>query len=293
MSGAVPPVTVSLRKPGRGASPLRVLMLHGLASGGNVWDRYLALSQDQPYEMWTAELPWRAEQARGWTERSPAHWVERAMAQVPDGPDVVVAHSFGSCALLAALDGQGSDPDRPDDEGPDAFARHRLRGVVLVSPFYRATPEEFTWESISYYLNGFDRILAEGLRVQSGGRVTGELRQDMALKVRERVGPYGWTAFFDTYLRTPYLRTERLRGPCLVIGGEADFSSFPSDSEALGAALPDATVKILGDCGHLAMIEQAAGFAELTNDFLESAASRPRPARQAKPISPRGSGTDD
>ncbi|MEU5285068.1 alpha/beta hydrolase [Streptomyces sp. NPDC020755] len=293
MSASDLPVTVSLRRPGRGASPLRVLLLHGLASGGNVWDSYLALSRDQPHELWTAELPWRAEQVPGWTGHSPAHWVAQAMAQVPGGPDVVVAHSFGSCALLAMLDGQGLAPDVRDEDGTDAFTRHRLRGVVLVSPFYRAAPEEFTWESVSYYLNGFDRILAEGLRVQSGGRVTGELRQDMALKVRERVGPYGWTAFFDTYLRTPYLRTERFLGPCLVIGGEADFSSFPSDSEALGAALPEATVKILGDCGHLAMIEQAAEFAELTNDFLESAASRPRPAPGRHPISPRGSGTDD
>ncbi|MFI9152082.1 alpha/beta fold hydrolase [Streptomyces sp. NPDC053367] len=277
MSAGDPPVSVSLRRPGRGPAPLRVLFLHGLAGGANVWDDYLAQAADHGHELWTAELPWRSEEVPDWAVRPPAHWTAEAMGQVPGGPDVVVAHSFGAGALLALLDGQGVDPGGLAPDGVDAFAWHRLRGVVLVSPFYRARPRDFDWEALSYYVNGFDRILADGLRVRSGGRITGELRQDMALKVRERVGPYGWTSFFDTYLRTPYLRTERLSGPCLVIGGEADFAAHPSDGEALGAALPDATVKILGDCGHFAMVEQAAEFAALTDSFLDSAAARPRP----------------
>lgn len=277
MNAAEPPVSVSLRRPGRGSDPLRVLFLHGLAGGGNVWDDYLARAADRGHALWTAELPWRSDEVEDWAVHSPAHWTARAMAQVPGGPDVVVAHSFGAGALLALLDGQGVEPDGLAPDGVDAFTWHRLRGVVLVSPFYRPRAEQFDWDALAYYVNGFGRILEDGLRVRSGGRITGELRRDMALKVRERVGPYGWTSFFDTYLRTPYLRTERLTGPCLVIGGESDFAAFPAESEALGAALPDAAVKILGDCGHFAMVEQADVFADLTDSFLDSAASRPRP----------------
>ncbi|MEU6479410.1 alpha/beta fold hydrolase [Streptomyces sp. NPDC047017] len=277
MSARTAPVAVTLRRPGRGDAPLRVLFLHGLAGGAGVWDDYLARAADHGHELWTAELPWRSEEVPDWAVRSPAHWTAQALGGVPGGPDVVVAHSFGAGALLALLDGQGVDPGARAPDEVDAFTWHRLRGVVLVSPFYRARPEQFDWETISYYVNDFDRILADGLRVRSGGRITGELRQDMALKVREQVGPYGWTSFFDTYLRTPYLRTERLAGPFLVIGGEADFAAHPADAEALGAALPDASVKVLGDCGHFAMTEQAGVFAELTDSFLDSAASRPRP----------------
>ncbi|WP_431774985.1 alpha/beta fold hydrolase [Streptomyces cucumeris] len=277
MSAVEPPVSVALRRPGRGAAPLRVLFLHGLAGGGNVWDAYLARAADRGHALWTAELPWRSDEAGDWAVRSPAHWTARAMAQVPGGPDVVVAHSFGAGALLALLDGQGVEPGGLAPDGVDAFTWHGLRGVVLVSPFYRSRAEQFDWDALDYYVNGFARILEDGLRVRSGGRIVGELRRDMALKVRERVGPHGWTSFFDTYLRTPYLRTERLTGPCLVIGGESDFAAFPAESEALGAALPDATVKILGDCGHFAMVEQADAFADLTDSFLDSAASRPRP----------------
>ncbi|MFB7668822.1 alpha/beta fold hydrolase [Kitasatospora sp. NPDC056138] len=278
MTAGPAPVTVRLRRAGRGPAPLRVLLLHGLAGGANVWDDYLGLA-DHGHELWAAELPWRAEAVPDWPRQSPAHWTAQAMARVPGGPDVVVAHSFGAAALLALLDGQGVPAADLAPAGVDAFTWHGLRGVVLVSPFYRADPGQFDWETISYYLNGFDRILADGLRVRSGGRIVGELRQEMALKVRERIGPYGWTGFFDTYLRTPYLDTRRLAGPCLVIGGADDFAAFPADSEALGAALPDATVKILGDCGHFAMIERAAEFAALTDSFLTAAATRTRPGR--------------
>ncbi|CAM5265088.1 hypothetical protein SCALM49S_01149 [Streptomyces californicus] len=98
----------------------------------------------------------------------------------------------------------------------------------------------------------------------------------------------------------PHQRTDRLPGPQPGPEAEAARTSVgrpaaPPRARRSAAALPDATVKILGDCrSPEAMIEAGAAgmLAELTNDFLESAASRPRPARRAKPISPRGSGTD-
>ncbi|MCX4693183.1 alpha/beta fold hydrolase [Streptomyces sp. NBC_01408] len=258
MTGAPAPVSVRLSRPGRGAAPLRVLLLHGLAGGANVWDTYLEHTRDSPHAVWTAELPWRAEEVEGWTARSPAHWAGEAMGGVPGGPDVVIAHSFGANALLALLDGRD--------------ARHLPRAVVLVSPFYRPRPEAFDWEAISYYLNDFDRILADGLRVRSDGRIPAGMRQEMALKVRDRIGPYGWVSFFDTYLRTPALRTDRMTMPCLIVGGEQDFASFPADSEALCSALPYAKAEILPDCGHFAMAEQAAEFAALTEGFVGSVA---------------------
>ncbi|MEK8171056.1 hypothetical protein NKH77_20470 [Streptomyces sp. M19] len=50
----------------------------------------------------------------------------------------------------------------------------------------------------------------------------------MALKIRDRIGPYGFQRFFGTYLATPRLRLDRLRMPCLVLGGAEDRAAFPS-----------------------------------------------------------------
>lgn len=264
MSPAPEPVTVALRRPGRAPGARRILLLHGLAGGAGVWDAYLEQTAGSPDEVWTAELPWRADTVPGWTGRPPGHWAERAIGLVPGGPDAVFAHSFGANALLAHL--AARDPAAPAGSAPPA-----PRAVVLVSPFYRPDPEGFDWEAISYYLNDFDRILADGLRVRSGGRIPDAMRRDMALKVRERIGPYGWVSFFDTYLRTPALPTERLTMPCLIVGGEEDFASFPADSRALCAALPRAEAEILPGCGHFAMTERAPEFALRTEEFLRTA----------------------
>ncbi|WP_260867979.1 alpha/beta fold hydrolase [Streptomyces sp. SAJ15] len=262
--GPTQPVELRRMRPAAaGRPPLRVLMLHGLASGASVWEPFAERAPEE-CELWAAELPWRGSGVPGWAECPAADWIEQAVAAVPGGPQVVLAHSFGAGALLAWL-----DRARPAAAG--------LRGVVLVSPFYRAEAGDFSWETISYYLNDFYRILDDGLRVSSAGRVGPEVRHGMALKVQDRIGPYGWVRFFDTYLGTPRLRTDRMRMPFLIVGGEKDFAAFPADSEALGAALPAAEVTILPGAGHFSMVEQADEFAAAAHDFLHSVSVRPRP----------------
>ncbi|MFJ9715266.1 alpha/beta fold hydrolase [Streptomyces sp. NPDC101213] len=257
------PGTGSVRRRTAATGGPRLLLVHGLAENDSVWEPTAALLPPE-YEVWTARLPWSAEGVPDWgTDADLVGPLDRALAAVPGGPQVVVAHSMSADVLLDLV-------DRESRRGGDALARLGIRGLVLVSPFYRRTAGEFDWDTISYYLNDFHLIMEEGLRVHSGDRLPAELRAAMGERVRDRVGPYGWLRFFELYLRTPQLQTGRVTVPCLVLGGEKDFAAPPGESVALAAALPDARALVLPGCGHFPMIEEAERFASETVAFVNS-----------------------
>ncbi|CDR15616.1 alpha/beta fold hydrolase [Streptomyces iranensis] len=253
------PVIVRCARRALAPDPLRVLLLHGLCSNAGVWDPFVPLA-DPRCELWTADLPWRGTGVHGWTGLPVETWAGRAVAAVPGGPDVVIAHSFGTSAALTWLDRWSSGG--ADTRGPSA--------VVLVSPLYRATAEEFDWNSLAYYVNNFDRILIEGMHMGPSRRLPAERRHTIAMKIRDLVSPYGWFQFFGTYLRMPQMRTERMTMPFLLVSGGEDMVAAPSDAEGLAKSLPDASVHVLPCHGHFPMVTAAEEFADLTNTFLRT-----------------------
>ncbi|GAA3858566.1 alpha/beta fold hydrolase [Streptomyces sedi] len=257
-TGAEPPVTVARRT--HGAGP-RLLLLHGLAAGESLWDSCLPLLPPD-CSVWTAQLPWRNGGVEDWARRGdPGVWLRQALDAVPGGPEVVVAHSMAATLLLDVL-------HREAEEGRAPLAERNTRALALVSPFYRASAEEFDWETITYYLNDFHLIMEEGIRVHSAGRFAPDIQRAMGERVRDFVGPYGWMRFFDLYLRTPDLRVDRFDVPCLLLAGERDFAAPPGEALALAAALPDARAELLPETGHFPMIEDAAAFTHTLNAFL-------------------------
>jgi pimeloyl-ACP methyl ester carboxylesterase len=265
--------------PGDEAGPApggEVLLLHGLANSHTVWQRFVARSASG-CRLWTADMPWRGDSDGTWSHGGGglSESVAEAISALPVPPDVVVAHSFSANLLLALF-------DEVRASGRDPFRHFGISGVVLVSPFYRADSEDFDWESITYYLNGFHRIMADGIRVHAGDRLDADLRSDMGRRVAERVGPYGWTSFFTTYLRTPWLRVRELTGPFLVLSGEHDFAAKPEESERLAKALPDAEFHLIPDAGHFLMVEQADLFAAEVDRFVREV-TRNRDRTEEKP----------
>jgi pimeloyl-ACP methyl ester carboxylesterase len=238
-----------------------VLLLHGLANSSSVWKPFVARSASG-CRLWSADLPWRGDSDGTWSHGDglPAKIAE-VITALPSPPRVVVAHSFSANLLLALFDDVLAS-------GLDPFAHFGISGVVLVSPFYRADPADFDWDTISYYLTDFPRIMEDGIRVHAAGRLDPELRAEMGRRVAERVGPYGWTSFFTTYLRTPWLRVAELTGPFLVLSGEHDFAAKPEESERLAKALPDARFRVLGEAGHFLMSERPDAFAAEVDAFV-------------------------
>ncbi|MDT0480199.1 alpha/beta hydrolase [Streptomyces doebereineriae] len=243
---------VRLRRGALGAvEPVRVLLLHGLAGSTSQWGAYTELADDA-VEVWDGVLPWGAEGDPRWSvTEEPGRHVERALDEVPGGVDVVVVHSFTAGPALEVLARRGD-----------------IGAAVVVAPFHRRSPDAFTWDDAQYYLNGFHRILEEGLRIGAGDRVPPELRAAMALRVRERIGPYGWQQFFGAYLRSPGLDVDALRLPVLVVAGAEDFAAPPEDARALAAALPDGRLRMFDDCGHCAMAERPRDFADAVHELL-------------------------
>ncbi|WNF27990.1 alpha/beta hydrolase [Streptomyces sp. C11-1] len=244
-----------LRRPARSDTPVRVLLLHGLGGKSTVWDRFVDRA-DETFELWDADLPWRAmSDSDGWGSLpDPAQIL---VDLVGDEFDAVVAHSYAANLLTEAV----------------AAGRIAPRPTVLVSPFYRASTREFDWSVISYYLNDFHRVFEEALEVGETGRFAKSHRDWMALRLRDQIGPYGWMRFFETYLRSPFLDLDAVRSPLLVLSGAKDIAARPEDGRALASGVPYARFELLDGCRHFPMVERPAHVTRLVCDFLAAAVS--------------------
>ncbi|MEV0677504.1 alpha/beta hydrolase [Actinosynnema sp. NPDC050436] len=228
----------------------RALFLHGLAGKAAVWQPIAAalpggVAADAP------ELPWHGTADPAWAHRPDPG--RHLVAAVRDDHDVVVAHSMAAMLLVEAYAG----------------GRLRPRPTVLLCPFYRPDPADFDWPTISYYLTEFHRTFSEALRVGETARFPEARREWLARSLRDQVGPYGWTRWFETYLRTPFLDLAAIGAPVLVVSGVDDVAARPEDGRALAKALPRARFELLDGCGHFPMIERPDRLAALVRDFFE------------------------
>ncbi|MFI1227157.1 MULTISPECIES: alpha/beta fold hydrolase [unclassified Streptomyces] len=260
-ASAASPVPLKLmRRSSGGEATRKALLLHGLASSSTVWNG-LWPQLPEGLETWAADLPWRGDHVLPWgraAERS--DWIAACLDQVPGGPDLVIAHSFSANRLLDHL-------SRETAAGRDPLRQHGIKGIVLVSPFYRRSPDDFTWDSVSQTQRVFLQIMEEGIRTHSERRIPPATLRYMADRMCERVGAYGCQRFFEFYLGTPWLNTEKIDVPCLVVAGAQDFTA--TESEYLAADLHEAELRLIPDCGHYPMAEHSELFSTLVDEFLE------------------------
>ncbi|WP_079405182.1 alpha/beta fold hydrolase [Streptomyces sp. 3211] len=257
-------VQVRLERPARDTGAVRVLALHGLAASGTSWRPYAELASPE-VELWTAELPWGAAGPTDWSRHGdPGAWIGAALAAVPGGADVVLAHSFSAVLAVRYLAGV------PQGEQP--------RALVAVSPFHRADPADFHWDDAAHYLGIFQEAFEEAVRIASVRELAPQTRRDMAVLVRNRVGPYGWLRFWESYLRTPSVDTRALGLPVLVVAGEDDRLAPPRDAAVLAAALPQGRLELLPGCGHFPMAEQPRLFADTVHRLIAERIATPSAA---------------
>lgn len=239
--------------------PHHALLLHGLASDAAIWAS--VRGELTGCKVWAADLPWRGEGVADWQfEPDPVVWLDRTADSMGEPIHVLVAHSFASALALHWI----------ARRTPQTAS---VRALVLVSPFYRRKTEDFPWDAMAYYVENFHQILAEGIQSRARRPVDPEIALGMAAHVRDRIGPYAWMRFFSAYMDTPFLPLADLDLPCLVVTGRRDRAAFPSDAEALAAALPRAELRVFDDCAHFPMQENPARFAKALNDFIARTAT--------------------
>ncbi|MFI2509129.1 alpha/beta fold hydrolase [Streptomyces sp. NPDC018972] len=248
-----------------------VVLLHGLANNEHVWSS-LTGHWNPGVEVHAPRLPWHGGGIADWRhETDSAARLADVLDRVPGGPDLVVAHSFSSVLLLELLSRRAAAGEPPG-----------LSGVVLVNPFYRSDADDFHWDMIAPTLDDFPRTMAESMRLRTQDRpVDPDLLTDMARRMTEWIGPYGWLRFFDAYLRTPLFRVDLVTTPALVIGGEADRSAPVEQARGLAARLSGAQCVTVPGCGHFPMLERPDWFTAGVQAFLGLLPPRVRPLADA------------
>jgi pimeloyl-ACP methyl ester carboxylesterase len=226
------------------------LLLHGLGGSPLVWAGFTKRTADR-FTVTGATLPWALSANSRWSHLGdPVEPIGSALRAAPGGYDLVVAHSFAATSILRLL-----------CENPALMPR----ALVLVSPFYKRDPDGFDWAWANASMPVFQSVVAEGLAVTSS-RLSPTVRTDMARKVCDWVGPYGWLRFFESYLATPFLDLATLTCPTLVVTGATDHAA--ADAPVLAAALPGGRLAIVENAGHYVMVERPADFAALVSEFV-------------------------
>ncbi|MBB0229770.1 alpha/beta fold hydrolase [Streptomyces calidiresistens] len=248
----------------------RALLLHGLGSAESCWN---AFAEHRPpgLDLWTAGLPWRAGGPFAVPERDEGDRITEAIARVPGGVDVVIAHSYATLLLLARLADAavgGADPAR----------ELAVRGVVLVSPFFRPRPEDFAWSELPGFLERLRLGAEEGIRVMARKPLDPDLRAEMAEHACAQLGPHWVVRYLHAYLRTPFLRVEQVNLPVHVIVGDRDPIAPPAEGELLAARLGNASIDRIDDCGHTPMAERPERFSLAVRRFLTTLSAGHPPA---------------
>lgn len=230
-------------------------MFHGMEAKWEIWDSIL-WNLEIPSPIYSLDLPWSGRQGYQWgLDTSASDWIKYSLEIIPYDVSIIIAHSFGTSAILEYL---------------NSFPCHSVKAIILISPFYKENWKLFDWSVMTHYMNHFQDLLEEGLRMQiKADMPSKETLISMAEKVRDRIGPYGWLQFFNHFTRSPYLNLQNINIPCLVIGGEDDIASIANDCKALARRLPNSTLEIIPDCGHFCMLDKPKIVLDKINLFLK------------------------
>ncbi|MCT2589595.1 alpha/beta hydrolase [Streptomyces sp. N2-109] len=247
---------------GPGSGPPMVA-LHGLE---DTWANWGPLTARLPgFTPYALQLPWHSGTDYGWrAQGTPAQWLSRALALVPEQPAVILAHSFGATVLLSHL---------APGPGPG------LSAVVLVAPVYRPAELTLTDELRDRSRSEYREVLRLGLGKALGAkaaRMDPEIRGLMEQKVLDRAVPAGFPVFYEQFGESGLQDLTGFDVPTLVLAGTRDAGLTPERAAALKRAMPVAQVTLRPEYGHFCHLEQVADVSRDVDAFLSSSSATHR-----------------
>ena len=108
-------------------------------------------------------------------------------------------------------------------------------------------------------------------------RIDEELRARMLTKVLDRIGPFGFYAFFRQYLDSARLDLSVIEVPTTVLGGHDEELFTRERADAMAKAMPAATVLFRHHLSHFCHIQQPDLILPDIDDLLRTRLASPTP----------------
>ncbi|MER7751416.1 alpha/beta hydrolase [Kitasatospora sp. NPDC097643] len=249
--------TIGVRPLG-GQGPL-VVAVHGAEGGWREWEPLAGRLADR-FRLVALDLPWRAGNDYAWGRTAGAgEWLGRAMALLGEPAAGMIGHSLGANALLEYL----CAPGRP-----------ALGGAMVFAPFYRPAADPVDEALEREFAGSFRFAVADGIRIALGARyeALGEsLFESIVDTALDRIGEFGIGTLFRQFANTGTLDLSRVDVPTRVLVGDTDPALIRRRSDALGRAMPAATVSRRPAYGHCFHVSHADELAAEVGGFLAGA----------------------
>lgn len=232
-----------------------LVTIHGIADTSDVWQPVCKALKYRFRSYRQLSMKWHAGVGERYDYPESSALLQKGWRELPAGPKVVLAHSFGSNAFMRMM-----QEERLDD----------VAAVVMLSPYYKPDHSAFTWPLFISYVNEFDRFLNMSIDARRPkGLLSNSARNVILKQLRQNYSPLSWVTFFKAWSQTPSLDLSRFDMPCAIVTGSEDFSLPVRDVAALAERIPNAYFKVLQGLGHFALIEDAVRTSNLISNFLK------------------------
>lgn len=251
--GSVDSVLTELVDP---ESEYHLVLIHGIADSSNVWRDMCQCMEIKFKSYQEMTLPWNSAVGDDISyEPKPEDVLRQAWRSLPEGPKIVLAHSFGANSFV-----QMAQSESIDD----------VHAIVLLSIYSKPKFSDFTWPLFKKYINDFDKFIEMSIEVRSQSKKISDVSMKIIKeKTIEMYNPPSWVQFYVLFSTTPNLDLTPFTMPTLVAGGSNDFSILREDIEEFSSRIPGSVFNYIEHCGHFSMLEDPPYTANIVQNFIQ------------------------